>query len=638
MDNLSAFQLLPNHAVKLIVNHVEGCSRLWFDGSYIGPGEHRELLTPLLWVCHNFRAFVRERFSRVYELTLENDRDRAEALLYSWPTRFKKLGCLTHLLAKELQVKLDIKAVYTGKALQLLFDAPCNGCSFPLVRKLCFKLTSNEDGYYDQEPVLNNDPAPVLENDPEPVHAVDWALEGGNNWDPAFANDGWEVEARNDWDSAFDNDREPEDEVDWALAGTHVCTPKTRYIYPPDTSANITAFVQRIKQMAPAVSEIDVDYYEDEVGLFWRSDEPIHDLIQHLFGIVERHTVITRVSSCALQCLDLEPIRDLVHINYSASVVFIDLVSLVARNARTLQSLVLDVFDKDLTGLVRDPASGSYLEYPCLHTLKVSSFSDQRPLKRAAFKDIVPFPRLLRLTVSPFSPFSDDILFRGNAATLEYLAAELTAETISMLKKYRVFTPTSHPNLKCVKLDIPPLDMPNVFSSGAEYMQFVLSIAPSASVRHIVESDQYPEDCILELSMFKNHGCIQILSLPYMPLSIWQAITLVESLPLLLDLTTRAPVLGKLPQGLSIAELPEYVRSNYAPMGKRFRCWHFYDRPEHEYKEIATCVLLLALACPNFDYAGFDYRCHEPFMKVMQDKIAEPEFSQDAPRLRRLIL
>ncbi|KAJ2258435.1 hypothetical protein GGI13_000608 [Coemansia sp. RSA 455] len=636
MDNLSAFQLLPNHVVKLIVDHVAHSSRLRFDGVTTDSDEYKILQMPLLWVCHNFRAFVRERFSRVYELALENDRDRAEALLYSWPSHFKKLGCPTHLLAKELLFKLDVKSVYTGKALQLLFDAPYDGCSFPLVRKLCFKLTSNEEGYYDKEPdhgndrepEQDNDPEPVLENDREPAHDQEPAH--NNNWVFEGDYDDWELEGGNNWDSAFDNDREAED---WALVGTHVCTPKTRYIYPPDTTANITAFVQRIKQMAPAVSEIDVDYYEDEVGLYWRSDEPIHDLIQHLFGIVERHTVITRVSSCALQCLDLEPIRDLVYINYSASVVFIDLVSLVARNARTLQSLDLYVADTDLTGLVRDPAGGGYLEYPCLHTLNVRSYSIERPLKRAAFKDIVPFPRLLRLTVSSRSPFSDDILFRGNAATLEYLAVELAAETVSMLKKCRVFTPTSHPNLKCVILDIPPLDMPDVFASGVEYMQFVLSIAPGASVRHIVELDQYPEDCILELSMFKNHGCIQILYLPSMTLTIWQAITLVELLPLLSDLTTKAPVLGELPQGLFIAELPEYVRSNYAPMGKRLRCWHVYDWPEPDYKEIATCVLLLALACPNFDYAVLAYsRCREPFMKVMQDIIAEPEFSQDAPQ------
>ncbi|KAJ2418455.1 hypothetical protein GGF41_005048 [Coemansia sp. RSA 2531] len=322
MDNLSAFQLLPNHVVKLIVDHVAHSSRLRFDGVTTDSDEYKILQMPLLWVCHNFRTFVRERFSRVYELTLDNDRERAEALLCSWPTRFQEFGYPTHPLAKELRFNLDVKSIYTGKALQLLYDAPYGACSFPLVRKLCFELTTNEEGYYDQEPDHNNNR--------EPVYAVDWEL-----------------------------------------AGTHVSTPKTRYIYPPDTTANITAFIQRIKHMAPAVSEIDVDYYEDEVGLRWRTNEPIHDLIQQLFGIVERHTVITRVSSSALLYLDLEPIRNLVHINYATGF-FIDqvsLVSLVARNARTLQSLVLDMVDTDLTGLVRDPAGGGYLEYPCAHSL-----------------------------------------------------------------------------------------------------------------------------------------------------------------------------------------------------------------------------------------------------------------------------
>ncbi|KAJ2094289.1 hypothetical protein GGI09_005486 [Coemansia sp. S100] len=206
-----------------------------------------------------------------------------------------------------------------------------------------------------------------------------------------------------------------------------------------------------------------------------------------------------------------------------------------------------------------------------------------------------------------------------------------------MLKRHRVFTPTSHPNLKCVKLDIPPSGMPDVFASGAEYMRFVMSIGPGASVRQIVDLDKYPEDCNLAISALKHHGCIQILSLPSMPLSIWQAITLVESLPLLSDLSTKAPVLGELPQGLSIAELPEYVRSNYAPMGKRFHCWHVYDRPERDYKEIATCVLLLALACPNFDYASLQRDHREPFMEEMRKRIDGPGFRQDAPRLRRLL-
>ncbi|KAJ2757430.1 hypothetical protein GGI19_000031 [Coemansia pectinata] len=594
MSALSPLQLLPPHVVKLIVDHVAGSSRLQFDGITTDSDEYRELLAPLLWVCHNFRAFVHQRFCREYELTLENDRDRAETRHYSWPTRFKELGYPTHFLAKELQVKLDIKSIYSGKALQLLSDTPYEGRSFPLIRKLSFELTSDSDGNY--------------------------------YWEPVCDNEGY-----------YDQEPESDDELESESDDDN--TPKTHYVYPPDTAANITVFVQRIKQMAPAVSEIDVTPVGDAERLLQRCNVHVSDLVQQLYDIVERRTVLTGGSEPMLVYLDLEPIRDLVHIVCSLHTDSKDLMPLIRRSTHTLQSLDLDVGDVEIAGAVRDPDSGDYLEYPCLHTLIIRPFRNRRTSQKAVFKNIVPFPRLLRLSVLSHYPFGDDILFRGNAGTLEYLELKLLPETASMLNKYRVFTPTSHPNLKCVKLDMGIFYKPYVFATVAEYMQFVLSIGPGASVRKIPQMTKYPEDCKLALSMLKDYSCIQILSWPHTTLSLWEVISLVKSLPLLSDLTTRAPVLGELPQGVSMAMLPGHVRATYAPMGKRFRCWHIYTYwgEKVDYIELATCMLFLALVCPNFDYAAVDRNHRELFMKVMQDKIAEPEFSQDAPRLSRLL-
>ncbi|KAJ2055986.1 hypothetical protein GGI17_006422 [Coemansia sp. S146] len=560
MKYLSAFQLLPPHVVKLIVDHVAASSRLRFDGITTDLDEYRLLQVPLLWVCHNFRAF---------------------------------LSYLTHFLANELRVKLDIKSVYSGKALQLLSDAPYEGRSFPLVRKLIFNLTSDSDGNYYWEPLCENegyyDSEPVHDNDREPES-----------------------------DDLRDDDREPESDDlrddDWEPESDDDDTPKTHYVYSPDTAANITAFVQRIKQMAPTVSEIDVTPVGDAERLLQRCNVHVSDLVQQLFDIVERRTVITGGSESILICLDLEPIRDLVYMDCSLDTDSKDLLPLIRRSTQTLQFLDLDVGDVETTGAARGPDSGDYLEYPCLRTLIIRSFRNPWPSQEAFSKDIVPFPQLLSLTVTYYYPFYDDIPFRGNAATLEYLEVELLPETVSMLREYRVFTPTSHPNLKCVKISMPLRRVPDIFATATEYMQFVLSIGPGASVREIIELTKYPEGHTLALSMLKDHGCIQILSFPYTILSLWEAIYLVKSFPLLSDLTTSAPVLGELPQGVSMTMFPGHVRTTYAPMGKRF-----------------------PLVCPNFDYAAVDRGHREPFMKVMQDKVAEPEFSQDAPRLRRLL-
>ncbi|KAJ2885182.1 hypothetical protein H4R27_001553 [Coemansia aciculifera] len=136
------------------------------------------------------------------------------------------------------------------------------------------------------------------------------------------------------------------------------------------------------------------------------------------------------------------------------------------------------------------------------------------------------------------------------------------------------------------------------------------------------------------LSKLYDYVNIQVLSMSRMDLSIWDAIALIKSLPLLSDLHTRYLTLGERLRGIKENELPDYVRITYAPMGKRFRCWKAAGSSNHG--ELATCMLLLALVCPNFDYAAVSsYR--DPFIEAMKEKIGEPGFRQDAPRLRRLL-
>ncbi|KAJ2802440.1 hypothetical protein H4S07_004690, partial [Coemansia furcata] len=488
-----------------------------------------------------------------------------------------------------LSFKVDVESVCSGKALQMLSASPYEGCAFPLVRKLTFDLIIDLQGRYD------------------------WELESDDT-DGDEDNDSWESESDDDY------------------------PPRKRYVYPQDTTANINAFAQRVKQMAPTVSEMDVTPYDEAEKLFERGSTHILHLAKELFRIVEKHTVITRGSDPLVMYLDLKPIRDLVHIEYFMDRYFSDVLPLITRNARTLQFLDIDVGDADVSGFFRAPGGRGYLEFPSMHTLKINA-SRNKPSEKAVFKNIVPFPRLLRLSTIFDYPFGDDVVFRGNAGTLEFLELELAPETVSMLREYKVFSPTSHPNLKCVKLRSPAPRIPSAFTTGIECMQFILNIAPGAPVRVVSGLFKHREDLMPALSMLGDHGCIQTLSLPGTTLSLIEAFSLIKSLPLLSGLHTPPLTVGEPPQGVSIAMLPGYVRLTYAPIGKRFRCWHVQADwgTEVNYVEMATFMLLLALACPNFDYAAVERKHREPFMKAMTEKIDEPGFNQDAPRLRRLL-
>ncbi|KAJ2040495.1 hypothetical protein H4S03_000974, partial [Coemansia sp. S3946] len=51
----------------------------------------------------------------------------------------------------------------------------------------------------------------------------------------------------------------------------------------------------------------------------------------------------------------------------------------------------------------------------------------------------IPFPVLKTLRLKSLYPFTDDIIFRGNSATLEYLEFLIDKDTVNMLNSARVF-------------------------------------------------------------------------------------------------------------------------------------------------------------------------------------------------------
>ncbi|KAJ2056248.1 hypothetical protein GGI17_006293 [Coemansia sp. S146] len=258
--------------------------------------------------------------------------------------------------------------------------------------------------------------------------------------------------------------------------------------------------------------------------------------------------------------------------------------------------------------------------------------------RRYTSTDAVPFPSLRCLTSHGDRPVGDDlVLFRGNAATLEFLQLTLTHELVAALLQHDVFTPTNHPKLQCVMLKPPP-DMALVnYVDNPELVQLMVDIAPGAAVRQIScwNIDQLTRPLVL--SLFCKHASLQVLALPDVCLSIWDAMTLIQSLPLLSDLHAKAPTLDPMPAGVTKCRLISYVCSKYSPMSTRFRCWHI-GRGDVEFtKDAVIPFLLLALACPNFDYDAVVYDRHEPFVKLMEKVIGMATYKKHASRLRRLL-
>ncbi|KAJ2909926.1 hypothetical protein GGI21_001386 [Coemansia aciculifera] len=408
--------------------------------------------------------------------------------------------------------------------------------------------------------------------------------------------------------------------------------------YPPETLANIAAFVQRVKEMAPSVNKISMAYTPEVEELLTRRDPHLLDLAKQLYNAMDVTSVVIAFEDLSTHYIDWEHISNLAHIYYSIYDDATAILSLARRNAQTLRTLHIKSPQMSvIPDLIQDPDSGRYVEYSRLHKLTLRTPMEPDDPDGLVFAGAVPFPSLRRLLVDCDYPFSDDVLFRGNNATLEFLDLTLYRRMVLVLEQFNVFTPTSHPRLQCVKVATFSADSDPSFATAAEYVEFGLSIAPGASVRTIPYLHRLDIGSTLLPKVLGNYPNIRVLNFPDLQLTIWEAFDLIGSLPQLLNLRTRAPKLGNPIKGDSNDELPGYVRFTYAPMGMWFRYWVFDKVWDRKLANLATCVLLLALVCPNFDYAVVDRAHHNPFMKALKATIKKPEFSPDAPRLRRLL-
>ncbi|KAJ2700773.1 hypothetical protein H4218_001862, partial [Coemansia sp. IMI 209128] len=412
--------------------------------------------------------------------------------------------------------------------------------------------------------------------------------------------------------------------------------------YPPNTAANIVAFVNRIKEMVPRTCDVGLEVDDRLQKLLQRQDACLVDLIKRLFGIAGTTTISFHDSlkldciDMKLDCIDKYDIRSLVRLECYVERQQDTVLSLIRLNARTLQNIDIHAFNGlNLAGLIQDPDDGKYLEYPCLHRFKLVSPNYTPPPKPSAPEGVVPFPYLRALHLRCDYPFGDDVVFRGNSSTLEYLALGLSPKLVEVLGRFKTFTSTSHPKLGCVVIEVLSNFSRRAFDSADAYLRFALSIAPGASVRVVPNLSRYSVDSSTALSHFYGYASIQVLHLAGTDISLLGAIGLIQSLPLLSDILVNAPTLGELSESFKEDELPDYVRTTYAPMGERFRCLQVYN--DCDYIELATCMLLLALICPNFDYVAVLGGYRAMLMEPMREKIEGPLFSNYAPRLRRLL-
>ncbi|KAJ2250985.1 hypothetical protein GGI13_003947 [Coemansia sp. RSA 455] len=329
-------------------------------------------------------------------------------------------------------------------------------------------------------------------------------------------------------------------------------------------------------------------------------------------------------------------IRNLVSLNFKVDSYTCPSIELVRQNASTLQTLMLDSdCVADLASLIQSP-DGSYVTYPHLLYLYLHDDSDDYTPERVAVKGVVPFPRLQRICLHSSYPFGDDVLFRGNSSTLERLELFMNDLLVSIIFDHNVFTPTSHPNLRRVVTKYSPEEYPSQLDTPADTLQFMLSIGSGAPVRE-VEGDHSSSELVPALLSTLNYASIRVLTLPFLRLELLDIVALVRTLPALSTLRTLPPIFGSIPNHVDMDGLPTYITATYAPDGRRLQYWNYQPGPPLYRADNATCMLLLALAYPDYTYIGMLGGEAKGFREELETAIALNMFKPYAPRLQDFV-
>ncbi|KAJ2886674.1 hypothetical protein H4R27_000463 [Coemansia aciculifera] len=350
---------------------------------------------PLMWVSRNFRDIACQDFYKSNTVKINGNSVDIDASQHSKSLRLRKFYRSTHCFARELDIVINRSDIFAGRSLDALSCTTFSGCAFPLARKLKFLFYIS----YEQKMASYN---------------------------------GQKEKQRN-----LVKSKQPELQIQQYDAAASAAA----------VEANISAFVQRIKEMAPKVREIEV------VGGSAFVDQALD--MEHFVSLVARlfqlATRITYKFDEDTKPLDqrVDTITNLVNIDITADSMK-PIAQLARQSAETLQSLCIETRGRgDISGLIQS-AHGDYIEYSQLRMLRLNHFSDSSDVVRPVFPGAVPFPYLRLLSITDSYPFADDVTFRRNAATLEHLDIRLERNAALLLMTYNVFTRTSHPRLQYV--------------------------------------------------------------------------------------------------------------------------------------------------------------------------------------------
>ncbi|KAJ2259009.1 hypothetical protein GGI13_000249 [Coemansia sp. RSA 455] len=407
----------------------------------------------------------------------------------------------------------------------------------------------------------------------------------------------------------------------------------------PVATSHVKRFVALVKRLMPRVTTVKIEYEgeaEDQESVSCRAFER---LLSGLYSgsdtreltLVNCGLLLPAVSNTMLNLTKIETIWD---------TTFDETIELIRLNAATLKTLEIACAQPTKLVKLLESRSGSngsdYLTYPNMLTLHLSSGNITRYKCKPFNREYIPFPRLEQLSLDLVYPFSDDVLFRGNTATLKYLHMAADPTTIHLLSSYNTFEREKLKSLRHVKVDVSYVNGISDVTTAELVVGFVMKLAHKAQTLEI--EGQIPKDALLSAISLPDHcKYLQLLVVNDLCLSLSEILTVVEAAPALSDLYCRSLGIGDDLKHLSMDQLVDHLELKYKHVGKNFKCWKLWHNQNTIVESAATCAMLLACICPKFTYNVVTSSVRAEYNNTIRKMLDTLPFSKHKVALERLL-
>ncbi|KAJ2488383.1 hypothetical protein IWW37_004846 [Coemansia sp. RSA 2050] len=305
--------------------------------------------------------------------------------------------------------------------------------------------------------------------------------------------------------------------------------------------------------------------------------------------------------------------------------------------SKTLQKLVINYAHLNSVTRLFRTEQGEGVIYPNMQFLTLTDRCILVPSELPCTARVAPFPNLVSLRVDMLYPFGDDVMFRGNSATLQFMEVTPDPVLLTTLHNYKVFDEGKYKALRHLCFNQVVNESIDTTAPAPMMAKFLGKLAEPVQTMSLNISIEAKDLVAMVAANKQGFHNLQILKARSAQMSLFDMLCLLKGLPSLATIDCSVADMGSELDHIAPEKLPDYVVSNYNNIGKHFQTWRADFSRGSNYSRMTVYSMLLAMVCLKFTKVESPHMGVSSFCEDISKALRSGAFHKYALHLNKLL-